>query len=181
VADFTSALYLGIEHGSRQLPEWDRLTLGKPAALQPPPGAAEVERDLATLVGCERALLAPSTLHICLDLFPFVSRTGVSLFVDDCLYPIARWGVERSAALGTPVVLFPRHDVRALWRAIANAKSRRPVIVADGFCPACGQSAPLLDAVEVSLNDVAALVVFGIEGRWTSAACTSSLTVGDLI
>ena len=169
MADFTSALYLGIEHGSRQLPGWDRLTLGKPAALQSPPGAAEVERDLATLVGCERALLAPSTLHLCFDLFPIVSRTGASVFVDDCLYPIGRWGVERSAALGTPVVMFPRHDVRALWRAIAKVKSRRPVIVADGFCPACGRSAPLRDYAAcaaardglVVLDDTQAIGVMG--------------------
>lgn len=169
MADFTSALYLGIDHGSRQLPGWDRLTLGKPAALEPPPGAEQVERDLARLVGCERALLGPSTLHLCLDLFPIVSRIGMCLFVDDCLYPVARWGVERSAALGIPVVMFHRHDVRALWQAIALAKSKRPVIVADGFCPACGRSVPLREYVDcasaqdglIVLDDTQAIGIMG--------------------
>jgi len=76
VTDFTSALYLGIEHGSRHLAAWDRLTLGKPAALEPPPGAAGVEQDLAALVGCERALLGASTLHLFHDLVPIVCRPG---------------------------------------------------------------------------------------------------------
>ena len=48
--DFTSALYLGFSHESWRMPGWDRLTLGKPAALESPPGAREVERDLAALV-----------------------------------------------------------------------------------------------------------------------------------
>ena len=51
--DFTSALYLGLEHASRELPAWDRLTLGKPAALEPQPGAGRVERRLAALIGSE--------------------------------------------------------------------------------------------------------------------------------
>jgi 8-amino-7-oxononanoate synthase len=169
VTDFSSALYLGIEHGSRQLAGWDRLTVGTPAALESPPGAARVERDLAALVGCEQALVATSTLHIFLDLLPIVSRPGVGLFVDDCLYPIARWGVERTAALGTPVATFRRHDVKALWQTIANSESRRPVVVADGFCPACGTAAPLRAYVEcvaardglVVIDDTQALGILG--------------------
>ena len=170
MTDFTSALYLGIEHGSRDLAGWERLTLGKPAALEPPPGAAGVEQDLAALVGCERALLGASTLHIFHDLVPMVCRPGSVVVVDDCLYPIARWGVERAAALGTPVMTFRRHDVRALWRAIERGGGNRPVVVADGFCLACGQSAPVREYVEcvapidglVVLDDTQAL---GIVGR----------------
>jgi hypothetical protein len=39
----------------------------------------------------------------------------------------------------------------------------------------------LLDVVEVTFNDVASLVVFGVEGRWSSATRASAFTVGDLI
>jgi len=144
VADFTSALYLGLEHGSRQLAEWDRLTLGKPAALESPPGAADVERTLAALVGCEQAVLAPSTLHAFHDLLSLLSRRGFSLFVDEGLYPIGMWGVERAAALGATVTRFPRHDARALWLAIADTNAGRPLVVADGFCVSCGTTSPLL-------------------------------------
>jgi 8-amino-7-oxononanoate synthase len=37
VLDFTSALYLNMQHASRDLPGWEQLTLGKPAALEAPP------------------------------------------------------------------------------------------------------------------------------------------------
>jgi 8-amino-7-oxononanoate synthase len=169
VTDFTSALYLGIEHGSRQLAGWERLTLGKPAALESPPGAAEVERELAALVGCERALLAPSTLHLFWDLLAILSGLNVHLFVDDGLYPIARWGVERAAARGTPVTTFRRHDARALGRRIATAGARLPIVVADGFCVTCGTPAPLrqyLDCVAprdglVVIDDTQALGIMG--------------------
>jgi hypothetical protein len=54
--------------------------------------------------------------------------------------------------------------------------------VDDGeFVVAGGQSAPLLDDVEVSLNDVAALVVLGIKGRRSSTAGAASFAVSDLI
>ena len=175
MADFTSALYLGIEHGSRQLAEWERLTLGKPAALEPPPGAAAVERELAALVNCESALLAPSTLHVFWDLVAILSAGGVHLFVDDGLYPIGRWGVERAVACGAAVTWFRRHDANALRTAIARAGPGVAVVVADGFCPACGISSPLrayLDCVAprdglVVLDDTQALGIFGLSpGRW---------------
>jgi 8-amino-7-oxononanoate synthase len=60
--DFTSALYLGLEHASWSLPGWERLTLGKPAALQEVPGADQVQRELAEVTGCERVLLGASVL-----------------------------------------------------------------------------------------------------------------------
>ncbi|WP_433968357.1 hypothetical protein [Tunturiibacter gelidiferens] len=71
--DFTSAAYLEFEHASWNLPAWPRLTSGKPSALEELPGTAEVESELAALVGCERALLGTSTLHLFWDLFPLLS------------------------------------------------------------------------------------------------------------
>ena len=141
--DFTSALYLGFTHESGRLPGWDRLTLGKPAALESPPGAREVERELAALVGTERALLAPSTLHLFGDLLTVLAERDANFFVDDGAYPVARWGAERVAAAGRLVLNFPRHDPRALSAAIAAAGRRMPVVVADGFSPSGGMLAPI--------------------------------------
>jgi 8-amino-7-oxononanoate synthase len=143
VLDFTSALYLGLEHPSWSLPAWPRLSLGKPAAMAEPPGASGVERDLAALVGCERALLGPSTLHLFLDLFAMLARPRTKIFLDRGAYAIGRWGVERASAAGAGVESFPHFDPGALRDAIRKSPGTRPVIVTDGFCPGCGRPAPL--------------------------------------
>lgn len=169
MADFTSALYLGMTHASRTLPEWEGLTLGKPAALASPPGAAGVERQLAELTGCERALLAPSTLHLFWDLLPILSARDGHLFVERGSYPIARWGVERAAAHGTPAQTFGRHDVDGLRRAVAHVRDRLPIVVADGVCLDCGRLAPLSAYLQcvagrdglVIVDDTQALGIFG--------------------
>jgi 8-amino-7-oxononanoate synthase len=100
-----------------------------------------------------------------------VARHGVAIYVDAGAYPIARWGVERSAARNVPVHSFPHHDAEALRRRLKyDAQSRlRPLVVADGFCPGCGKSAPLrayLDCVRafggrLILDDTQALGLFG--------------------
>lgn len=167
--DFTSSLYLGLEHGSESLPGWKRLTLGKPAALAPVPGSRDAETELARLTGCERALLAPSTLHLFWDLFSILAARGVSIFLDQGAYPIARWGVERAATFGVPVRLFPHYDAQALQEAMEEGTGRPTVIVADGYCPVCGKAAPLLAYLELAksrdglvvIDDTQALGIFG--------------------
>jgi 8-amino-7-oxononanoate synthase len=169
VLDFTSALYLGLDHATRSLPPWERLTLGKPAALETPPGAGDLEKELAGLVGCERALLAPSTLHLFWDLFAILAARDVNIFLDAGTYPIARWGVERAAASDVPVRAFRQHDLRSLRSALEAADRRRPVIVADGYCPACGTAAPVAEYLAfaaprdglVVVDDTQALGIFG--------------------
>jgi 8-amino-7-oxononanoate synthase len=94
---------------------------------------------------------------------------GRNIFVDENLYPVARWGVERAAAEGAIVRSFSHHDPGALRAAMAGARASRPVVVTDGFCPACGLSAPLADYVEcaaaegglVVVDDTQALGIFG--------------------
>jgi 8-amino-7-oxononanoate synthase len=173
VLDFTSALYLGFEHPSRSLPEWEQLSLGKPAALETLPGAAAVERDLAALVGCERALLAPSTLHLFWDLFTILGGRGVNIFLDEGAYPVAHWGAERAAACGAQVRVFRQHDVRSLRAALDSTERRTPVVIADGYCPGCGVPAPLAEYLRCTAP-LGGLVVIddtqasGIFGRSTS-------------
>lgn len=144
-ADFTSALYLGLRHPAAALPGWDALTLGKPAALQEPPGAVALSRELAALQGCEAAVLLPSTLHLYWDLFGMLAREPVVLLIDAGAYPIARWGVERAAALGTPVQAFRRGAAAQARRLACRwlAAGRRPVILADGYWPGAAHPPPL--------------------------------------
>ncbi len=95
----------------------------------------------------------------------------VAIYLDAGAYPIAHWGVERAAARGVPVRSFPHHDAKALKREIQKDAPRRwlPLVVADGFCPSCGQSAPLADYLKIVrtgggdliLDDTQALGILG--------------------
>jgi 8-amino-7-oxononanoate synthase len=150
VPDFTSALYLGLNHAHAELRRGRRLTLGKPAALSPPESDV-IADQLAHLIGCERATLGTSTLHLFWDLFGQLSQERVAIYVDEGAYPIARWGVERALGRGAWVRGFKHHDVSALQHALTRDKTggRTPIVVTDGFCPA-GHHAPLaayLDSV----------------------------------
>jgi 8-amino-7-oxononanoate synthase len=166
--DFTSALYLGFEHGSRSLPGWARLTLGKPAALEEVPGTLQAQRELAAMTGCEQVLLGSSTLHLFCDLFAMLAARNVAIWIDEAAYPIARWGTDRAAALGVPVQVFGSHDAAALRKALGESQAR-PVIVTDGYCPLRGTHAPLADYASCAdagnglliVDDTQALGVFG--------------------
>jgi 8-amino-7-oxononanoate synthase len=167
--DFTSALYLGLDHASRHLPAWNRLTLGKPRALEVPPGARRVEEQLAELVGCERAILAPSTLHLFSDLFAQLAQSQVNIFVDAGTYPIVRWGTERAACAGMLVTSFRQHDLDSLQEALNAMDGKPPVIVADGYCPVRGEPAPIKKYLEharargglVVIDDSQSIGIFG--------------------
>jgi 8-amino-7-oxononanoate synthase len=169
--DFTSALYLGLRHPSASLAPWDALTLGRPAALVEPPDADAVAGELGRLQGSEAATLVPSTLHLFWDLFRVLDRKQVAILCDAGLYPIARWGAERAAGLGTPVRTFPHHDIAALARLVSRmARAKlRPIVVSDGYCPNCGRPAPIGAYAELArradgylvLDDTQALGILG--------------------
>ena len=158
--DFTSSLYLGMRHASRDLRPWDSLTRGMPAALAAPPGAKAVARRLALLIGCERAMLAPSTLHLFWDLFGMLASQVGTIYLDDSIYPVARWGVERAAARGARVRSFRHHDDAALRHLLRRDAPHLlpPLVVTDGFCPSCGRVAPLA-AYRAALRDFDGLLV----------------------
>lgn len=171
--DFTSSQYLAICHSSDILRPWRQLTTGTPAAVRRVPGAQTVAAGLANLQGCDQVTLLPSTLHLFFDLFEALRHKRISLFVDSRAYPIVRWGVERAVAQGVPFRLIRHYDSTAARRAVdaAIAKGRRPVIVADGFCPDCGRAAPLEDYLQcveqhdgyVVLDDTQALGIWGTD------------------
>jgi 8-amino-7-oxononanoate synthase len=169
--DFTSALYLGLQHPSWSLRPWAQLTTGAPAALRSTAAATAVAQRLATLQGCEAGTLGASTLHLFWDLFAILAKQRVAIYVDSGTYPIARWGMERAAVRGTAVRQFAHHDAQALWGQMQrDARSgTRPIVVTDGFCPNCGKAAPLRAYLGIArafrgqlvVDDTQALGIFG--------------------
>jgi 8-amino-7-oxononanoate synthase len=169
--DFTSSLYLGLRHPHRALEPWESLTTGAPAALAEPARNRAVAQATARLQGCERGLLATSTLHLFWDLFGILGGERAAIYTDAGIYPIARWGVERAAARGAPVREFPHHDAGALRQLLLRHARHdvKPLIVADGFCPACGKVAPVREYLACAreygglliLDDTQALGILG--------------------
>ncbi|PUA30748.1 MAG: hypothetical protein B0W54_09905 [Cellvibrio sp. 79] len=149
--DFTSALYLGLGHASHQLKGWEQLSLGRPAILEEPPGAGQVAANLSQLQGMEASVLLPSTLHLFVDAFECFATAGSAIYLDDANYPITRWGAERAILRGIPLRSFARRDPRdLLWQLAQGAREGlRPLVVADGICPATGQVAPLGEYLEI--------------------------------
>jgi 8-amino-7-oxononanoate synthase len=169
VPDFTCALYLGQLHGTSELRPWAQLTTGTPAAVRRPPGAAAVARRLAATQGCEAATLLPSTLHGAWDLGALADARRETVHVDAGVYPILAVTAGRAAVRGVPVRRFPHNDIRALERALDEDR-RRPVVLVDGLCPACGGPAPLADYLRAVRRHGGRLVVddtqaIGIVGR----------------
>jgi len=173
MVDFTSALYLGLAHPSHALRPWASLTTGRPAALAAARSEGPVARKLADLQGCERAVLGASTLHLFWDLFGLLGRRGVSIYLDSGVYPIARWGAERGAGRGASLHPFAHHDPGTLRRLVRRHERPgfRPVVVADGFCPGCGRTAPVEEYLEalrplggrLILDDTQALGILGVK------------------
>ena len=178
--DFSSALYLGMRHPAVALAPWSSLSLGKPAALQEPPGALALAAGLAALQGCEAACVLPSTLHLFWDLFGMLAAEPLVVLVDGGSYAIARWGAERAQALGLPLQVFPSGEVGVLRRLAAawHRQGRRPLILADGYVPGSEQAPPLAAYAAIArqgggmllLDDTQVLGVSGPQGggsaRW---------------
>lgn len=169
--DFTSALYLGMQHQSSSMPPWHQLTMGKPAALYTSSRQRSVETALANLVGTEQALLGQSTFHLFWDLFGMLAANNIAIYLDSGAYPIACWGAERATARGVPVDYFAHHNLQILKRKLQENTNKQltPVIVIDGYCPGCAKFAPLSKLMAIIqpysgilvIDDTQALGVFG--------------------
>jgi 8-amino-7-oxononanoate synthase len=142
VPDFSCALYLGLRHSSGELRPWSQLTTGTPAVVRRVPGAAIVARRLAALQGCQATTLLPSTLHGAWDLAGLLDAARDTLLMDAEVYPVLGAAAVRARAHGVRVARFAHHDPVALERRIRE-DPRRPVVLVDGLCPACGGPAPL--------------------------------------
>lgn len=143
--DFTSSLYLGMKHSSKELNGWQQLTTGVPAALGEADLALQVGNYVAGMQGLEEGLTAPSTLHLYWDLFDYLCQQPVVLFIDEKVYPVSRYGIEKLLLRQIPVHPFRHFDATHVAEMIRkNSTSLTiPVIVSDGWCPSCGNAAPL--------------------------------------
>ena len=99
-------------------------------------------------------------------------RRGMELYLDAGAYPIAGWGAQRAEVHGVSVRRFAHFDPEALKRSIGQTRRRhrRPLVVADGFCPGCGRPAPLKEFLAIVRSMAGCLVLddtqaLGILGR----------------
>jgi 8-amino-7-oxononanoate synthase len=170
--NFTSALYLGMTHSSQSLDPWEQLTTGRPDALYTPRRNRRVAADLAALVGCQQAMLGPSTFHLFGDLFNMLADDGIAIYLDRCAYPIAHWGAAQARGKGIPLRFFRHHDPAVLGKQMASDKTNRhrPVVVTDGFCPGCGKSAPIAAYLDIVRSKGGCLVIDDTQalGIWGS-------------
>lgn len=148
--DFASALYLGLRHSARSLPPWETLTSGKPASLETPPLARQVAAEAARLQGCEAGVVAASTLHLFLDVMGCLAKRPIAVLVDEGVYPIAAWGVERAMLRGAKVRRFAHGNVAGLRRALEQSgrSGLRPVVVTDAVSVGKGQALPMAQYLE---------------------------------
>jgi 8-amino-7-oxononanoate synthase len=171
VADFRSALYLGLSHPAWSLPDWPALTAGVPAALGAPVGARPVTAGLAALTGTEAAILARSTLHALWDLIGALATSDTIVALDAAAYPTAHWAAARAVARRVPVIRFAHRNPEDLIRRLRRPglTGRRSLVLTDGWCAGCNRPAPLpglLRAVRgtgglLVIDDTQALGVLG--------------------
>lgn len=186
--DFTSALYLGFYHAHYHLPAWNHLTTGVPAALRESQTSRIVAKKVADLIGCESGLAFSSTLHLFRDLFDYLSRRRIVIFLDAGAYPITEWGAEWASRKGTPVLRFPHGDSAGLKALLTRRKWKgaRPVVISDGWCSACGQAMPLAEYLAylrpfggwLILDDTQAM---GVLGRRPSTQLPYGLGGGGIL
>ena len=170
--DFTSALYLGLITRMRLRPS---RYAGKPAALSPPPESEAIADQLARLIGCERATLGTSTLHLFWDLFGQLSRERIAIYVDAGTTRSrgGAWSERWRAAhwyAASNIMTCRRCSTR--YGAIATVVAH-PIVVTDGFCPGCGRHAPLAAYLEsvrayggrLIIDDTQALGIYGRPAR----------------
>ncbi len=160
MVDFTSALYLGWNHAAVQSHRrhGQPLTLGKPAVLEEPAGSRILASRIAELTGAEAGLVAPSTLHLALDVSMFLSERGVDFYAERGTYPTSRWGLELATARGSRLNWFEHHSPESL-RSVLRSARRSPVVVADGVCSGCGAVTPLANYLELAREHGGCLLV----------------------
>ena len=143
--NFTSSLYLDIKHSSAELAGWHQLTTGLPSALYESTQSKYVSNYIANMQGLQTGISATSTLHIYYDLFGFLSNQKIMVFVDEKIYPVSKYGIEKLIVKKIPVYTFKHLDAVGLSRIIHQKikYSVTPVVLTDGFCPQCGKLAAI--------------------------------------
>lgn len=172
VFDLSTVGYLGLRHVPGELRAWDCLGKGRPQAVdEVDPFMDTLAARIASLQGCEAAIFAASTFQLFWDLFDLLSDEEVMIYLEEKVYPIARWGVERAAAQGVSVLSFLHQSPESLNFLLSqnSAGKRRPVVVVDGVSSIRWSPTPLSDylrAIEpfgglLVVDDTQALGLFG--------------------
>jgi len=143
--DFTSSLYLAMKHGSSELNSWQQLTTGVPAILSEPYLAKLIAQQVADMQGLESGIVAPSTLHLYWDLFGYLRELPIAIFIDEHIYPVSRYGIERLQRGNILVRTFGHFNAGSLDEVIKKTipKGVAPYVLTDGYCPFCGIGAPI--------------------------------------
>lgn len=176
--NFASSNYLGLaghpavrRAAARALARWP-VALSQPRLWATDALSAALERELAGLVGQERALLFTSTLHAAHDVLPVLAGPRGALFLDARAYPISEAGAR---AAGGAVRRFAHNDPDDLARRLRACRAPDKVIVCDGLYMAEGEPAALADFHAVAERYDATLYVddaqgVGLMGRGPHAA-----------
>lgn len=159
--DFTSALYLGLEHQAACLVGLEPLTSGHPAALRSPPGSRNLARTFADFQGFESCLIGASTLHLYLDLVASLPRE-CTLVVDEGSYAISQWALHMAVGRGLAARVTPHRDLTRLQDCLAGCAGPA-VVFMDDYCVSCGRPMPLLDAERIVRNHGGVLVIDGTQ------------------
>jgi 8-amino-7-oxononanoate synthase len=101
----------------------------------------------------------------------------VRLFIDEHVYPVSRYGIEKLVPRKIPVHTFRHLDAAHLVQLVKKhcTDSRIPVIITDGWCPVCGRMAPLQQYARIAASGKGWVIVddtqaFGILGSGKSNA-----------
>lgn len=177
IIDFTSSLYLGIQHDSHSLKPWKTLTTGRPISITNPTSYSKIEKRIAALQGLEEGAIAKSTFHLFWDLFSILGIGNYIAFADSKNYPVAQWGLDRFSSMGNTVVQYKHHDSYGLNKLLASRvkSGERPLVVTSSWCQKSGQFAPLKDYLNsirlydgiLIVDDSQSLGIFGQDPNYS--------------
>ncbi|MGV9947009.1 hypothetical protein [Rhodococcus aetherivorans] len=164
--DFTSALFLDFRHRAQELPLWQSLTTGVPAALRSTATSAAVARLVAHEHWTAAGSVARSTLHAAIDVLGTLPRSGDRILLDRAGYPITQLAALLPRSRGVAVADYPHHRPD-----LARVAGRGRIwFVTDGWCPGCNRPAPIRLLQEIASHTGGGVVVddslaYGVLGR----------------
>ena len=141
--DFTSALYLGLEHPARIFPRGVNLTTGKPLALYKPQRYRRLARKMAQLVGVASGHFGTSTLHVYWDLLHTLDPGRQTLWFAPNAYPVSHWVMSMAKGKGFKVSWAQKGSAFNSKLHQQARQGYRPVIFCDGWYVPKGEAFPL--------------------------------------
>ncbi len=160
--DFTSALYLGLQHPSWQIGEWQSLTTGKPAFLYEPALAGSIANYFARLQGYKNGWIGPSTLHLFWDLFNLLGQKKRYVFFKTTgSYPSLEIGISALKRHNSRLYTIGGDDEGKISALIRKERKRgmAPVIITDGWLVSEGVPANLIFFSRLAAENKGLLVI----------------------